>query len=133
MAGSTLPAWFQALGAVVTVIAIILGAGHRYLIKPAHETAEDAMSKARAAHQQAEDNREDIDDLDGDLRETLDHLSQSIDHLADSLEEQRRESRGQSYQIYTLAKAINESDDLPDVPVPNEDQFLRGGESEYSD
>jgi hypothetical protein len=104
------------LGVVVT-----LGIAYdRVVIRPVKEEASNAMSTAETAKQKAEDNRESIDSLGDDIRE-------SIEYLVESEKQGRRERRGQTYQIYQLANAINETEEMPDVPVPDEDDFLRGG------
>lgn len=113
--------------ALLSIVSALGGAYHRWVVVPAKETARNAMSKARANESAVEENADDLDDIEQDLTETLDDLQQSVDRLASGIEKQRRESRGQSYQIYTLAKALNQADDAPDVPVPDESDFLRGG------
>lgn len=125
MAG-TLPAWIQAAAAVAVTLGAGVGAYHRWMVQPIAEQAETAMSKAETAHDTAEDASDQIDSLDDDLRESLDNLSDTLDDLVDGLENQRREARGRSYQLYVLSKAINEAEETPDVPVPDEEDFLRG-------
>lgn len=125
MAG-TLPAWIQAVAAVTVTLGAGVGAYHRWMVRPVKQQAESAMSKASTAHATAEDAAQQADALDDDLRESLDGLRDTLDDLVDSLETQRREARGRSYQLYVLSKAINEADETPDVPVPDEDDFLRG-------
>lgn len=126
MAG-TLPAWIQAFAALAVTVGAGVGAYHRWMVQPIKQEADSAMSKATAAHSKAEDASEDIGSLDEDLRESLDGLTGTMDDLVHALEEQRRESRGRSYQLYVLSKAINEAEETPDVPVPDEEDFLRGG------
>lgn len=127
MVGTALGAVEVAVG-LLTIVGIVGGAYHRFAIVPVQTEADDAMSTAREAKQLAESNRDELDALDEDLRQSLDELSSSVAELVDGMEQQRREYRGQSYQVYLLAKAMNESDSTPDVPVPDEDEFLRGGE-----
>lgn len=126
MAG-TLPAWIQAFAALAVTIGAGVGAYHRWMVRPVKREAEQAMSKAETAHDTAEDATDEIDALDNDLRDSMDDLTETLDNLVDSLESQRREARGRSYQLYVLSKAINEADETPDVPVPDEEDFLRGG------
>jgi type II secretory pathway component PulM len=116
----------QVAVAVLSIVSALGGAYHRWVVQPTRQKARKAMSKARANESAVEDNADDLDALDEDLTQTLDDLQDSIDTLADGIQKQRRESRGQSYQIYTLAKALNQDDDAPDVPVPDESDFLRG-------
>lgn len=124
---ATLPAWIQAATAITVTIGAAVGAYHRWMVLPVKEQAETAMSKAKTAHNTAKDASEQVDSVDDDLRETLNNLNDTMSGLVDSLEEQRREARGRSYQLYVLSKAINEAEETPDVPVPEEDDFLRGG------
>lgn len=127
MVSSTIPAWIQALGALVVAGAIVGGFYHRQFVQPAEETADTAMSRANEALDVAESTQDRVDNLDDDLRESLEELSANVNDLVEGMERQRREARGTSYQLYVLAEAINESDEAPDVPVPDEDDFLRGG------
>jgi hypothetical protein len=126
MAG-TLPAWIQAFTALAVAVGAGVGAYHRWMVLPVKEQADSAMSKAKSAHETAGDAADEIDALDDDLRDSMDDLTGTLDELVDSLENQRREARGRSYQLYVLSKAINESEETPDVPVPDEEDFLRGG------
>lgn len=126
MAG-TLPGWIQAAAAVAVTFGAGVGAYHRWMVVPIKQRAESAMSKAERAYDTADDAVDDVDSLDDDLRDSMDNLTTAIDNLVDSLETQRREARGRSYQLYVLSKAINEFDEAPDVPVPDEEDFLRGG------
>lgn len=113
---------------ILTIVAMVGGAYHRFVITPIAQEAGDAMATARTADQKADENAAELDALDEDLRESLEELHEGIDRLADGLEQQRREYRGHSYQVYVLAKAMNEAENTPDVPVPDEEEFLRGGE-----
>jgi len=123
---ATLPAWIQAATAVAVTLGAGVGAYHRWMVKPVKQQAETAMSKAKSAHETADDAAEEVDALDGDLRDSLDDLTTTMGNLGNSLENQRREARGRSYQLYVLSKAINKAEENPDVPVPEKDEFLRG-------
>lgn len=126
----TVAGTLQVVVGVLSVVATFGGAYHRIVVKPAREKASEAKNMASSAKQHAESNSEDIEDLGADLQDSVDALRDSVDELVESEQRRRRESRGQTYQIYVLAKAINESDETPDVPVPDENEFLRGGEDD---
>lgn len=114
MPGGSIPAWIQAGAATLMFGGLVSGTYHRFVVAPAREDAEVAKTTAREAKAKA-------DGLDNDLRETLEELSGGVERL-------ERESRGHSYQLYVLSKAINEHEEMPDVAVPDEDDFLRGGD-----
>lgn len=126
MAG-TVAGLAQAAAAVAATTLSTILAYHKLAVAPLHDEVADAMSTASDARQEAEGNTEELDALDDDLRDSINSLRDAIEELNENEQRRRREFRGQSYQLYVLAKTIDESDEMPDVPVPDEDLFLRGG------
>lgn len=125
MAGTVAGVVQTAVG-ILTVVAMFGGAYHRVVVVPAREEASSAMSTAETAEQKAESNQDKIEDLGNDIRE-------SVEYLVESEKQGRRERRGQTYQIYQLANAINETEEMPNVDVPDEEDFLRGGSDGRAD